>query len=186
VVLANGSLSTQQKGEGEIRRRMVDDDVVDCIVALPTRLFYTTGIPACLWFLGRGRGNGRFRDRRGEVLFIDARDMGQMVTRTHRALTDEDIAIIADTYHAWRGEDEAGAYEDVPGFARSATLDEIAEHHYVLTPGRYVGTIIEEGDGEPFEEKMTRLTADLAELFAENAELEERIRRNLEEFGYGV
>lgn len=186
VVLANGSLSSQQSGEGEIRQRLVEADLVDCIIALPSQLFYTTQIPACLWFLARGRGNGRFRDRRGEVLFIDARKLGQMATRTQRVLTTEDITRVAQTYHAWRGEPDAGDYEDVAGFCKAATLSEIAEHHHVLTPGRYVGAEAAEEDDEPFQDKMTRLTSELAEQFAESAELENRIRRNLEELGYGV
>jgi len=164
VVLANGSMSSQQSGEGEIRRAMLEADVVDCMVALPGQLFYSTQIPACLWILAKGRSNGlvrktRLRDRRGQVLFIDARNMGVMVDRTRRELTDEEIKKIADTYHAWRGEKDVGEYADVPGFCKSATLDEIRKHDYVLTPGRYVGAAAQEDDGEPFTEKMARLDA---------------------------
>lgn len=164
VVLANGSMSSQQSGEGEIRKAMLEADVVDCMVALPGQLFYSTQIPACLWILAKGRSNGlvrktRLRDRRGQVLFIDARNMGVMVDRTRRELTDEEIKKIADTYHAWRGEKDAGEYADVPGFCKSATLDEIRRHDYVLTPGRYVGAAAQEDDGEPFAEKMARLDA---------------------------
>jgi hypothetical protein len=138
-VLANGSMSSNQSGEGEIRKAIVEADLVDCMVALPGQLFYSTQIPVCLWFLARNKKNGRFRDRRGETLFIDARKLGTMADRTHRELTDDDIAKIAGTYHAWRGEKDAGEYEDVPGFCKSATLEEIRKHGHVLTPGRYVG-----------------------------------------------
>jgi type I restriction enzyme M protein len=184
-VLANGSMSSNQSGEGEIRKRLVEANLVDCMVALPGQLFYSTQIPACLWFLARDKQNGKFRDRRGRVLFIDARKMGRMVDRTHRELTDEDIARIADTYHAWRGEKEAGEYADVPGFCKSATLEEIRQHSHVLTPGRYVGAEAQEDDGEPFEEKMKRLTATLHEQQAEAAKLDAAIAANLKELGYG-
>jgi type I restriction enzyme M protein len=155
------------------------------MVALPGQLFYSTQIPACLWFLARDRRNGKFRDRRGHVLFIDARKLGRMVDRTHRELTDEDIARIANTYHAWRGEPEAGEYADVPGFCKSAPLDEVRKHGHVLTPGRYVGAEAQEDDGEPFAEKMQRLVAQLREQQAEAAKLDEAIARNLKELGYG-
>jgi type I restriction enzyme M protein len=184
-VLANGSMSSNQSGEGEIRKRLVEADLVDCMVALPGQLFYSTQIPACLWFLVRDKKNGKFRDRRGHVIFIDARKMGCMVDRTHRELTDEDIARIANTYHAWRGEKEAGEYADVPGFCKSATLEEIRKHGHVLTPGRYVGAEVAEEDGEPFEEKMQRLTATLREQSAEARKLDATIATNLKELGYG-
>jgi type I restriction enzyme M protein len=184
-VLANGSMSSNQTGEGEIRKALIEADLVDCMVALPGQLFYSTQIPACLWFLARDRKNGKFRDRRGEILFIDARKMGRMVDRTHRELTDEDIARIANTYHAWRGEEDAGAYADVPGFCKSATLEEVRKHGHVLTPGRYVGAEAVEDDGEPFEEKMKRLTATLREQQAEAAKLDAAIAANLKELGYG-
>jgi type I restriction enzyme M protein len=184
-VLANGSMSSQQSGEGEIRKNLVEADLVDCMVALPGQLFYSTQIPVCLWFLARDRKNGKFRDRRGEVLFIDARKLGRMVDRTHRELTDEDIAQIAGTYHAWRGEEEAGEYEDVPGFCKSASLDAVRKHGHVLTPGRYVGAEAQEDDGEPFDEKMKRLTATLREQQAEAAKLDAAIAANLKELGYG-
>jgi len=167
VVLANGSMSSNQSGEGEIRKHLVEADLVDCRVALPGQLFFSTQIPACLWFLARDRQNGTFRDRRGEVLFIDARKLGHLVDRTHREGTGEDVARTATSYHAWRGEKDAGDYEDVPGFCKSATLDEVRKHGHVLTPGRYVGAEAQEDDGEPFDEKMRRLTATLREQQAE-------------------
>jgi type I restriction enzyme M protein len=191
VVLANGSMSSQQSGEGEIRKAMLEADVVDCMVALPGQLFYSTQIPACLWILAKGRSNGlvrktRLRDRRGQVLFIDARNMGVMVDRTRRELTDEEIKKIADTYHAWRGEKDAGEYADVPGFCKSATLDEIRRHDYVLTPGRYVGAAAQEDDGEPFEVKMARLAAQWRQQRAEAARLDAAIEANLEALGFST
>ncbi|GMU65235.1 MAG: type I restriction endonuclease subunit M [Acidobacteriota bacterium] len=184
-VLANGSMSSNQSGEGEIRRSIVEADLVDCMVALPGQLFYSTQIPVCLWFLARSKKNGRFRDRRGETLFFDARKLGTMVDRTHRELTDADVARIAGTFHAWRGDAGAGRYEDVPGFCKSATLDDIRKHGHVLTPGRYVGAAEAEDDGEPFEERMRRLSATLREQQAEAAKLDAAIVTNLEELGYG-
>ena len=184
-VLANGSMSTQQSGEGKIRKAIIEADLVDCMVALPGQLFYSTQIPACLWFLARDKNNGKasdgtpLRDRRGEILFIDARQMGVMRDRTHRELTGEEIARIAATYHAWRGDGD-GAYQDVPGFCKAATLDEVRAHNYVLTPGRYVGIAEQDdGDDEPFEEKMARLTTELEAQFVESRRLEEMIRENL-------
>jgi type I restriction enzyme M protein len=158
-VLANGSMSSGQSGEGEIRKGIIEADLVDCMVAMPGQLFYSTQIPVCLWFLARTKRNGRFRDRRGETLFIDARKMGTLVDRIHRELCDDDIARIAGTYHAWRGDKGAGNYADLPGFCKSATLDDISKHGHVLTPGRYVGATAAEEDDEPFEEKMQRLAA---------------------------
>jgi len=184
-VLANGSMSSNQSGEGGIRRAIIEADLVDCMVALPGQLFYSTQIPVCLWFLARNKGNGRFRDRRRQTLFIDARKLGHLVDRTHRELADEDIDRIADTYHAWRGDRGAAKYADVLGFCRSATTDEIAAHGYVLTPGRYVGAEEVEDDGEPFPEKMQRLAATLAEQFVESERLEKAIRANLKGTGYG-
>jgi type I restriction enzyme M protein len=183
-VLANGSMSSNQSGEGEIRKNIIEADLVDCMVALPGQLFYSTQIPACLWFLARDRKNDRFRDRRGEVLFIDARKMGRLVDRTHRELTDEEIARIARTYHAWRGEKDAGEYKDVPGFCKSATLEEIRKHGYVLTPGRYVGAAEQEQDDEPFDQKMQRLVTQLREQQAEAAKLDAAIAANLTELGF--
>ena len=190
-VLANGSMSSNQSGEGEIRRAIIEADLVDCMVALPGQLFYSTQIPACLWFLARDKKRGKgqegkqLRDRSGEVLFIDARQMGTMIDRTHRELTEEDIRRIADTYHNWRG-DGPGEYEDVPGFCKSATLEEVREHGHVLTPGRYVGVPPQEEDDEPFEEKMARLVAELREQMEEGRRLEEAIWKNLEALGYGA
>ena len=249
-VLANGSMSSAQSGEGAIRKSLIEADLVDCMVALPGQLFYSTQIPACLWFLARDRtggvaagvgaagagiamtgtteaGTGRagvaensrpfrdsgsrsvpatdspgagtagtatagaavrsrpFRDRRGEVLFIDARQLGRMVDRTHRELTDEDIARIADTYHAWRGEAGAGDYADVPGFCKAASLEEVRRHGHVLTPGRYVGAAPQEEDGEPFEEKMKRLVAQLRDQQDQGAKLDAAIKANLAVLGFG-
>jgi len=205
-VLANGSMSSNQSGEGEIRKSLIEADLVDCMVALPGQLFYSTQIPACLWFLRRdkkrlplplaGEGGGEGTDRRGHILFIDARKLGRMADRTHKELTDEDIARIADTYHAWRGtsssplplgegKGEGGDYADIPGFCKSAPLDEVRKHGHVLTPGRYVGAEAQEDDGEPFEEKMQRLTAALREQQAEAAKLDAAIAANLRELGYG-
>src|SRR5579885_1651176 len=183
-VLANGSMSSNQSGEGEIRKNIIEADLVDCMVALPGQLFYSTQIPVCLWFLARDKKNGRFRDRRGEVLFIDARKLGRMVDRTHRELTDEDIGRIARTYHAWRGEKEQGEYQDVPGFCKSATIEEIRKHGHVLTPGRYVGAEAAEDDDELCEEKMKRLVAQLREQQAEAAKLDAAIAANLKELGF--
>lgn len=185
VVLANGSMSSNQSGEGEIRKAMLEADVVDCMVALPGQLFYSTQIPACLWFLTREKtpGKGR-RDRRGQVLFIDARKMGELVDRTRRELTDAEIQKISDTYHAWRGEKNAGEYADVAGFCKSATLEDIRKHDHVLTPGRYVGSAEQEDDGEPFEEKMRRLSALWREQRAEGARLDALIEANLNELGF--
>ena len=184
-VLANGSMSSQQSGEGEIRKNMIETDLVDCMVALPGGLFYSTGIPACLWFVSRKKANGNFRVRIGETLFIDARKMGTMVDRVHRTLTREDIEKIGGTYHAWRGEEGADEYEDVAGFCKSATTEEIRKHDHILTPGRYVGIEEVEDDGEPFEEKMERLTKELYEQMKESRRLEEAIKINLEELGHG-
>ena len=188
-VLANGSLSSNTSGEGEIRRRIVEADLVDCIVAMPGQLFYSTQIPVSLWFLARNKRSGRgmegapLRDRSGETLFIDARKLGYMEDRTRRNLSDEDIGRITGAYHAWRG--DGGEYSDVPGFCKSATLAEVAAHGFVLTPGRYVGTEAGEEDGEPFGEKMARLTVTLEGQFAESARLEGVIRENLRVLGVG-
>lgn len=195
VVLANGSMSSSQNGEGEIRRAMVEAGVVDVMVALPPQLFFNTQIPACLWFLAKDKsgtpvpGGKPSRDRRGEVLFIDARKLGRMESRVLRVFDDEDIARIALTVHRWRADGEDGAdapYADVPGFCRSVPAAEVAEHGYVLTPGRYVGAEEAEDDDEAFGEKMERLTAELAEQMAKGAELDVVIREKLAGLGYAV
>ncbi|MES1191375.1 MAG: class I SAM-dependent DNA methyltransferase [Steroidobacter sp.] len=221
-VLANGSMSSNQSGEGDIRKALIEADLVDCMVAMPGQLFYSTQIPVCLWFLtknkkgspsptgrGRGQGEGALRDRRKQTLFIDARKLGTLIDRVHRELTDADIAKIVNTYHAWRGDlitpsplepekkensplpqgegkGEGVSYSDIPGFCKSATLEEIKAHGYVLTPGRYVGAEEVEDDGEPFEEKMKRLVAELNSQFEESAKLEVVIKANLKGLGYGA
>ena len=183
-VLANGSLSSNTSGEGEIRTNLIKAGLVDCIIALPSQLFYTTQIPACLWFVSRDRYNHKFRDRHDEILFIDARKMGAMVTRKNRELTEEDVQKIAGAYHAWRTKN--GKYEDVKGFCKSATVEEVEKNGYVLTPGRYVGTDYVEEDDEVFEEKMARITAELSQQFKRSKELEERIKKNLKSIGYDL
>jgi len=185
-VMANGSMSTNTASEGEIRRNIIEADLVDCMIALPGQLFYTTQIPVCLWFVARNKTNGKFRKRRGQTLFIDARKMGSLIDRIHRDLSDAEIDMIAGTYHAWRGEKEAGKYEDVPGFCKSATIESIKEHGYVLTPGRYVGAAEVEDDGIPFEEKMSELTATLSEQLTESGRLEQTIRVNLAHLGFNM
>ncbi len=225
-VLANGSMSSNQSGEGDIRKAIIEADLVDCMVALPGQLFYSTQIPVCLWFLTKNKrpspaggesgargakpagGEGARRDRRKQTLFIDARKLGTLIDRVHRELTDADIAKITRTYHAWRGDpltpsplagegnrkfplpqgegQGEGGYQDIPGFCKSADLDLIKQHGYVLTPGRYVGAEEIEDDGEPFEEKMARLVAELNGQFAESAKLETAIRQNLEGLGHAL
>ena len=184
VVLANGSMSTATSKEGGIRRAMVEADAVDCMIALPGQLFYSTQIPACLWFLARNKNpGGDCRDRRGKVLFIDARKLGHMVDRTRKEFSDEDIARIADTYHAWRGAPDAVPYEDEPGFCKSATLEEIRGHNHVLTPGRYVGAAASEDDDVPFEERFAALQEKLEVQFAEADKLTAIIRTRLSGVG---
>ncbi len=203
-VLANGSMSTNTKGEGAIRRAIIENDLVDCMIALPGQLFYTTQIPVCLWFLTKNKGaqviaghtESNHRDRQDETLFIDARNMGSMIDRTHKELTGEDIAEIARTYHSWRGEpsrssgveenkEDRKEYQDVPGFCKAATLEEIKGNDFVLTPGRYVGAAEIEDDGIPFEEKMGDLSKTLYRQMAEAGALDGVIRGNLAVLGYG-
>lgn len=186
-VLANGSMSTNTSGEGQIRQEIIEADLVDCMVALPGQLFYSTQIPVCLWFLTRTKENGRFRKRQGETLFIDARKLGSMATRTLRELSDEDMAKIADTYHAWRGDPQTEAtYANIPGFCKSATLDEIRGHGHVLTPGRYVGAADVEDDGEAFEGKIWRLSSTLRMQIENSHVLSTAIKENLDRLGFGV
>jgi len=182
-VLANGSMSSNQSGEGEVRKNIIEADLVDCMIALPGQLFYGTPIPACLWFLSKSKRNGKFADRRGKTLFIDARKLGVLVDRVHRELTNEEITRIARTYHAWRGEKDVGAHKDLPGFCKSTTLEEIRQHGHVLTPGRYVGAEEMEDDGESFQEKIKRLVTRLEEQFQESRSLEHSIQQNLRDLG---
>jgi type I restriction enzyme M protein len=190
-VLANGSMSTNTSGEGEIRKKIIEKDLVDCMIALPGQLFYTTQIPVCLWFISKNKKAvdasedfAKRRNREGETLFIDAREIGSMVSRTNKELTNDDIAHIAGTYHAWRGEDKDGAYEDKAGYCKSTTLDDIKANDYVLTPGRYVGAADIVDDGIPFETKMAELSQTLFKQMAEGEELDKAIRQNLEVLGY--
>ena len=188
-VLANGSMSSNQSGEGDIRRAIVEADLVDCMVAMPGQLFYSTQIPVCLWFLAKSKHGGKRGDRRGQTLFIDARKLGTLTDRVHRELTEADLEKIVFTYHGWRGDAGSAApreYLDLPGFCKSATTAEIAAHGHVLTPGRYVGAEAVEDDGEPFEEKMARLVAQLQAEFAESAKLERAIRVNLKGLGHAL
>lgn len=189
LLLANGSMSSNTNNEGDIRKKLIEDDYVECMVALPGQLFTNTQIPACIWLLTRDKRNGLAlnktkRDRRGQFLFIDARQLGYMKDRVLRDFTVDDIKKIADTFHAWQLHSKGEGYEDVPGFCYSASLDDIRKHEHVLTPGRYVGAEEQEDDGEIFADKMARLTAQLAEQFAESAKLEGEIKKNLAELGY--
>ena len=184
-VLANGSMSTNTATEGEIRQNIIAADLVDCMVALPGQLFYSTSIPVCLWFIARNKENHPFRKRTGETLFIDARRLGKMIDRVHRELTDAEMTRIAETYHAWRGDAGAGEYADVSGFCKSTTLAEIQENGNVLTPGRYVGAEVQEEDDEPFEDIIANLTEKLTEQMAEARRLDDAIAKNLQMLGFG-
>ena len=184
-VLANGSMSSRQSGEGAIREALVEAGLVECMVALPGQLFYSTQIPACLWFLARPEA-AETGARNGEILFVDARRLGRMTDRTHRELAEDDVARIADAFRAWRGVGGAGAYADVPGFCRSAPLSEIRRHGHVLTPGRYVGAAPQEDDGEPFADRMARLAGELRAQQAEGARLDAAIAESLDRLGFGT
>ncbi len=181
-VLANGSLTSNTNGDGEIRKNLVDRQVVDCIVALPEKLFYSTGIPVCLWFCSKSKIR-REDDTKDKVLFIDCRKMGRLYDRTHKTIDDDEIEKIASTYHNWLA---GKGYEDVQGFCKSVPISEVAESDYMLTPGRYVGLAPEEEDSEPYEEKMKRLTSELGELFKESHRLEEEIKKNLKALGFEI
>jgi type I restriction enzyme M protein len=168
--------------DGKIRENIVRNDLVDCMVALPTQLFYNTGIPACLWFLDKDKENGKFRNRKGEVLFIDASKLGEMEDRTHRIFKNEDIQRITNIYHSWRSENEE--YEDIRGFCKSVKKEEVEKHEYILTPGRYVGIEIEEENEEVLQQRMLKLTSELKEQFKKSEDLQEKIISNLGGLGY--
>ncbi len=187
IVLANGSLSSNTSNEGVIRKNLVEEDLVDVIIALPDKLFYSTGIPVSLWILNRNKSNNpSYRNRKNEILFIDARKLGELKDRRHRELSGEDIKKISETYHSWRKSEKENEekYQDITGFCKSVNIEEIKEHEYVLTPGRYVGIEEEEDDGIPFEEKMENMTSELAELFSKSHHLEDEIRENLKRLGF--
>jgi len=184
-VLANGSMSSNTSNEGTIRKNIIEADLIDCMVALPPQLFYNTQIPACLWFISRDKKNHKFKDRRNKILFIDARNLGEMFDRSHKQLTKEDIKKIAETYHSWRGENTK-VYEDVQGFCKNADLKEIEKNNFILTPGRYVGFVEEEEDPEEFQEKMKRLTSELSKQMQESKKLDEEIKKNLKSIGFKV
>jgi len=178
-------MSSNLSGEGEIRKSIIEADLVDCMIALPGQLFYTTPIPVCLWFLTRSKANGKFRDRRQETLFIDARKMGTVVDRVHRDLSEQEILHISRTYHAWRGEINVGTYKDVPGFCMNAKAEGIAAQGYILTPGRYVGAEEVEDEGAPFDESFPHLVTRLKDQLLESDQLTKNILSNLKVFGYG-
>lgn len=184
-VLANGSMSSNTGGEGEIRKNLIENDIVECIVTLPGQLFYSTQIPVCLWFVSKNKEKTGKRERKNKILFIDARNLGFMADRTHKEFSAEDIQKIAGKFHAWRGTNDE-EYLDEVGFCKESDLEEVRENDFILTPGRYVGLAEQEDDGEPFEEKMTRLTTELSEQFAKSKELEEQIRKALGGIGYGI
>jgi type I restriction enzyme M protein len=184
IVLANGSMTTNAGSEGDIRKAMIEEGLVDCMVALPTQLFYNTQIPACLWFLARNRKNHKFRDRSNEILFIDARKLGTMTSRKNRILTDNDIARIAGVYHDWRNKENK--YKDIQGFCKAATTKEVEANNFVLTPGRYVGTEEAEDDGVSFDEKVSVITKELREQFSKSIELQNRVRDNLKKIGIEI
>ncbi len=187
-VLANGSMSSNTGGEGTIRQKIIENDLVDCMVTLPGQLFYTTQIPVCLWFITKNKKEDTergYRNREGETLFIDAREMGSMISRVNKELTNDDIADIARTYHAWRGEDKDGNYENKAGYSKAATLEEIKANDFVLTPGRYVGAADVKDDGIPFEVKMKELSQTLYIQMEQAESLDKAICQNMEALGYG-
>lgn len=177
-------MSSEIATEGEIRKQLIENDLVDCMVALPPQLFYNTQIPACLWFLARNKTNGKFRNRSNKILFIDARELGSMISRKQRELTDKDIAKISDTYHNWRGKEYQEKYKDVPGFCKSANIQEIRKNNYILTPGRYIDFAAAEEDEQAFDEKMQQLTATLKEQMQKAQTIDETIKANLKKIGY--
>ncbi len=183
IVLANGSMSSDTTTEGEIRKNLIENDLVDCMVALPTQLFYNTQIPACLWFLARNKTNGKYRNRVAQFLFIDAREIGTMISRRQKELTDDDIARIGEIYHGWRSKNWESKYKDVPGLCQSVPLDMIRINNYVLTPGRYIDFKENVDNGDVFEEKLKKLTAELSEQMAKGSELDNLIKKNLASIG---
>lgn len=184
IVLANGSMSSDIATEGQIRKELIENDLIDCMVSLPAQLFYNTQIPACLWFLARNKTNHNFRNRSKEILFIDVREMGTMISRRQKELTDNDIQIIGDTYHNWRSKDWKEIYKDVPGFCKSATIQEVQKNNYILTPGRYIDFKEAVDDGELFDDKMKHLTASLKEQMQTASILDKEIIKNLSSIGY--
>ena len=186
IVLSNGSMSSEIATEGEIRRALIEADLVDCMVALPPQLFYNTQIPACLWFLSRNKTNGKFRHRSHEILFIDAREIGSMISRRQKELTDADLTKITDAYHHWRSKETFAQYKNEAGFCKAVNLQEVSKNNYILTPGRYIDFKEAVDDGESFDEKMRILTAELAEQMTKAQTLDERIKTNLEKLGYEI
>ncbi len=184
IVLANGSMSSDTNTEGEIRKNLIDSDLVDCMVALPSQLFYNTQIPACLWFLARNKTNGKFRNRSNQILFIDAREIGRMISRKQKELTEEDISRIGEIYHSWRSKEWEQKYKDVSGLCKSVPIEDIRNNNFVLTPGRYIEFKEEEDDGVAFEEKMKKLTSELKEQMIKAKELDDDITENLSSIGY--
>ena len=184
IVLSNGSMSSDIATEGQIRRDMIEADLVDCMVALPSQLFYNTQIPACLWFLSRNKTNGKFRNRTNEILFIDAREMGSMISRKQKEFTEEDIVKIAETYHSWRGKEWQEKYKNIPGFCKSANIQEIRKNNHILTPGRYIDFKEAEEDGEVFDDKMIQLTITLKEQMQKASAIDQAIKESLKKIGY--
>lgn len=184
IVLSNGSMSSDIATEGDIRKQMIENDLIDCMVALPSQLFYNTQIPACLWFLARNKTNGKFRNRSNEILFIDAREMGSMISRNQRELTDADIKKISETYHNWRGKEFDGKYKNIAGFCKYANIQEVRKNNYVLTPGRYIDFKEAEDDGESFDDKMKSLTSSLKIQMEASIDFDKTIKENLKKIGY--